>query len=325
MPKISIIVCVYNSEKFLKKCIESILNQTFKDFELIIVDDGSIDDSEKIYRDFEKIDKRIKIVKKEQNSGLADARNVGIENATGDYIGFVDSDDWIEKDMYKILYYNAVEFNADISTCRAYVDFPNYTLTIPLPDEEYKKVIKMNKDYIISFMKSQYYIYAMWNKLIKRKLFNNLRFLPNTLYEDDYMVLPLLERAKIIVLDSSVKYHYIQNINSIMHRKNFKINDLELIRITFINLNIAKKRYAGLVNYLEARIIIFRKDIIDRLLYSNTSVRDKYLTGQIYLLRRNFRKIILNKELKLYIKLAVLLIVINPSVYFFVKKLRKSL
>lgn len=325
MPKISIIVCVYNSEKFLKKCIESILNQTFKEFELIIIDDGSSDNSEKIYRYFEKIDKRIKIIKKEQNSGLADARNIGIENAIGDYIGFVDSDDWIEKDMYQILYNNAVDVNADISTCRAFADFPNYSFKIPLPNEEYKKVIKMNKDYIILFMKSQYYIYAMWNKLIKRNLFNNLRFLPNTLYEDDYMVLPLLERAKIIVLDSSVKYHYIQNINSIMHRSNFKINDLELIRISFINLNIAQKRYTGLVNYLEARIIRFRKDIIDRLLCSDKIVRDKFLNGQIYLLRRDFRKIIFNKELKLYIKLAVLLIVINPNIYFFIKKSRKSL
>lgn len=325
MPKISIIVCVYNSEKFLKKCIESILNQTFKDFELIIVDDGSTDGSKKICKYYEKIDNRIKFIEKNENTGQSDARNIGLDNSNGNYIGFVDSDDWIERDMYELLYKNAIEFNAEISACRGYIDYLNNSAVFPSPDENYKKIIDINKKYIVSLMKGKYYVYSLCNKLIKKELFNKLRFLQNTVYEDDYIALPLLERSKRIVLDSSVKYHYVQNEHSTMHKKDFNLHDFELIKITFINLRIAQDRYPELVKFLEARIIRFRKIIIDRLLYSNTSVRDKYLTGQIYLLRRNFQKIILNKELKLYIKLAVLLIVINPSVYFFVKKLRKSL
>ncbi len=325
MPKISIIVCVYNSEKFLKKCIESILNQTFKDFELIIVDDGSTDDSEKIYRDFEKIDKRIKIIKKEINSGQSDTRNIGLDKASGNYICFVDSDDWIEPDMFELLYSNAIKFKADISACRISVDYFNYSIIVPLPDEIYQKILDINRNTIISLMKGQYYVYGLVNKLIKKELFNNLRFLPHTIYEDDYIALPLLERANRVVLDSSVKYHYVQNINSTMNKRTFNFHDFELLKITYHNLDVAKRKYPELIDYLEGRIIRFRKLIIDKLFNTNTKNKIKYLNGQVYLLRRNFIKIISNKEIKFYIKAAVLLIVINPSVYFFVKKLRKSL
>ena len=94
MPKLSIIVCTYNRENTLEKCINSILNQTFSDFELIIVDDGSTDNSNKIYEKYKAFDNRVRVIFKE-NSGLGDARNIGLDNSTGEYIGFVDSDDYI--------------------------------------------------------------------------------------------------------------------------------------------------------------------------------------------------------------------------------------
>lgn len=98
MPKISIIVPVYNVEKYLRKCIDSILNQTFKDFELILIDDGSTDESGKICDEYNLKDNRIKVIHKE-NGGLSSARNAGLDIAQGEYIGFVDSDDWIESDQ----------------------------------------------------------------------------------------------------------------------------------------------------------------------------------------------------------------------------------
>ena len=109
-PEISIIVPVYNVEKYLKRCIDSILNQSFTDFELILVDDGSTDNSGEIIDEYAIKDERIKVIHKE-NGGLSSARNVGIEYSKGNYIAFVDSDDYINKNMYKILYKNAIKYN----------------------------------------------------------------------------------------------------------------------------------------------------------------------------------------------------------------------
>ena len=116
MPKISVIVPVYNVEKYLRKCIESILNQTFREFELILVDDGSTDSSGKICDEYALKDSRIKVIHKE-NGGASSARNAGLDVAKGEYIGFVDSDDWIEMDMYGELYRLIKENNTDISVC----------------------------------------------------------------------------------------------------------------------------------------------------------------------------------------------------------------
>lgn len=114
IPKISIIVPVYNVELFLHKCIISILSQTFKDFELILINDGSTDKSGEICDVYSQKDSRIKVIHK-KNEGQSSARNKGLEIARGDYIGFVDSDDWIEQDMYKTLYESSIKANADIA------------------------------------------------------------------------------------------------------------------------------------------------------------------------------------------------------------------
>src|SRR4051812_34034895 len=112
-PKISIIVPVFNVEKYIHDCLESILNQSFIDFELILVNDGSSDRSGVICDEYSKKDNRITVIHKE-NGGQSTARNRGIDLAKGDYIGFIDSDDWIDHDMYKVLYEKAIEIGADI-------------------------------------------------------------------------------------------------------------------------------------------------------------------------------------------------------------------
>src|SRR4051812_47980519 len=115
-PKISIIVPVYNVQSFIRECIESILGQSFVDFELILVNDGSSDQSGFICDEYSNTDKRIVVIHKE-NGGQSSARNMGIESAKGEFIGFVDSDDWIHSDMYKTLYSKVMETNAEIIAC----------------------------------------------------------------------------------------------------------------------------------------------------------------------------------------------------------------
>ena len=114
--KISIIVPIYNVEQYLDKCIESLVNQTYKNLEIILIDDGSKDNSRKIVNSWTAKDNRIKSIHK-KNGGLSDARNAGMKIATGDYIGFVDSDDWINYKMYEVLINNLEKYNADISAC----------------------------------------------------------------------------------------------------------------------------------------------------------------------------------------------------------------
>lgn len=116
MEKISVIVPIYNAEKYLHQCIQSILNQTYTNIELILVNDGSKDSSEEICRFYEEIDHRVKFIT-QVNSGVSAARNKGIEHASGKYIGFVDSDDWLHPKMYEILYMNIKEYQADLAMC----------------------------------------------------------------------------------------------------------------------------------------------------------------------------------------------------------------
>lgn len=116
MPKISVIIPVYNAEKYIKKCIESVLSQSFSDFELLLVDDGSTDQSGEICDSYAKTDKRIKVIHK-QNGGVSTARNAGLLNSSGEYIGFIDSDDYIEPEMYSVLIDNIEKFQCDISIC----------------------------------------------------------------------------------------------------------------------------------------------------------------------------------------------------------------
>lgn len=116
MPKISIIIPVYNMEKYLEKCITSVLEQTYSDFELILVNDGSKDKSEDICNEFARYDNRVKVIHK-TNGGVSSARNKGLEEAQGEYIGFIDSDDYIEPTMYEVLLSNIQKYDADISFC----------------------------------------------------------------------------------------------------------------------------------------------------------------------------------------------------------------
>ena len=113
---ISVIVPVYNVEKYLEKCIDSIINQTYQNLEIILVDDGSTDGSGKICDEYSRKDNRIKVIHKE-NGGLSDARNIGIKNANGGLIGFIDSDDYITENMFEVLQKDLRKYNADISSC----------------------------------------------------------------------------------------------------------------------------------------------------------------------------------------------------------------
>lgn len=174
-PKISIIVPVYNVEKYLERCLDSILSQSFNAFELILVNDGSTDNSYKICEKYSYNDKRIKLINKE-NGGLSSARNAGIEASQGEYIGFIDSDDYIDKFMYEILYNYAEKNKSDIVICKYKKVDANFgmneNLNYNVEEINYSNFQALNQLY----EENNIEFVVMWNKLYKRSLFDNIKF-----------------------------------------------------------------------------------------------------------------------------------------------------
>ena len=203
---ISIIVPIYNAEKYLNKCIDSLVNQTKEELEIILVNDGSTDNSENIIKEYK--DKRIKYFKNE-NQGIGKTRNFGIEQATGKYIMFVDSDDYIEKDACEKLYSKAVNNNLDIVICDFFKVYDSgETEQITIPDFK-DSSLKENPDIITEFL-------APWAKLYSRKMIidNNIRFVENLKYEDAPFVIESLCCAnKIGKLNECLNY-YLVHTNS---------------------------------------------------------------------------------------------------------------
>ena len=177
-PLVSVIVPIYNVEKYLSKCIESIINQTLSNIEIILVNDGSTDSSGVIADNYAKKDSRIRVIHK-KNGGQGSARNTGIELASGEYIGFVDSDDWIDLDMYEKLYNKSNKYKSDIAIGSRKVFNENYDLvtTVTVGDNEFDNISKNIVDYIL---KNVFYpqTVSACNKLYSRKLLlnNNIRF-----------------------------------------------------------------------------------------------------------------------------------------------------
>ena len=233
MPKVSVIVPVYNTEKYLEKCLTSLATQTLKDIEIIIVNDGSPDNSDKIISKFTKKHPNFKSYKKE-NGGLSDARNYGIKKATGDYLGFIDSDDYAEKNMFEALYNKAISNNFDITVCDIYLE-----------EKGAKKVISslvfndINKEEIKEQMVNIYP--AVWNKLYKKDLFTKDNyFKKGVLFEDVeffYRLVPYINSIGVVneplinyvqregaitkTFDKRM-YHYIDNFNGIIDFYNQK-------------------------------------------------------------------------------------------------------
>lgn len=204
---ISVIVPVYNVGEYLERCVNSILQQTYERLEIILVDDGSTDASAQMCDEFARADKRIKVIHKE-NGGLSDARNAGLKAATGSYIGYVDSDDWIEKDMYERMYNSCVENDAQLCICRYFSEYRDKTLgggngeCIPLTRDELLRIYVGGHE--------QYVIYnSVWSKLFARTLVDGMTFPKGRNSEDImYTTRAFCRLSRAVYLDSCL-YHYV--------------------------------------------------------------------------------------------------------------------
>lgn len=231
MPEISIIVPVYNVEKYLSKCIDSILNQTFNNFELILVDDGSTDKSYEICDYYKNIDRRVVVIHK-NNEGAAEARNYGIRLAKGDFIGFVDSDDYIEENMYETLYNIMIDFKSDIVVCN-HMNFKDNFYK-----RENKRIMKKDiksfnniealENYLLNYGdKNKVMKTIVWDKLYKKELFDNISFPKGKIAEDGYVIYKLLYYSNKITYVDEILYYYYQRNDSVSKTK-FSLKTLEV-------------------------------------------------------------------------------------------------
>ncbi|WP_419748685.1 glycosyltransferase family 2 protein [Clostridium perfringens] len=211
-PEISIIVPIYNVEKYLSKCIDSILNQSFTNFELILVNDGSNDRSGIICDEYTLKDERIRVIHK-KNGGVSSARNSGISLALGKYIGFVDPDDYIKEEMYEILYNLCKKYKTDISICKLGREI-NGTL---INNEENGKIIELdNVNGLKELFKGILYRFSLCNKLFKRECFRGVIFPEGRIHEDLSTTYRLFANAKKSIYFDYVGYIYVKRENSIL-------------------------------------------------------------------------------------------------------------
>lgn len=258
-PGISVIVPVYKAEKYLHRCVDSILAQTFTNFELILVDDGSPDGSGTLCDEYAQKDRRVKVLHKE-NGGVASARQCGIDNAKGEYTIHADPDDWVEPTMLEELYNKAIAENADMVICDFYVDTINDCIyrSQKVSDETSQKVLE---DLLLHGLHG-----SLCNKLIKSACYTefNIRFAENLNYCEDYLVCVkiLMHNITIAYLDKAF-YHYDQIVNNESITRKFTTKTIEQIKLFIINLEKIFNDRQEVINQhkLDLKILVFQENM----------------------------------------------------------------
>lgn len=253
---ISIIVPIYNVENYLPSCIDSILKQTYKNIEVILIDDGSPDNCSAICDEYEKKDERIRVIH-QKNSGLSGARNTGIENAQGEYLIFVDSDDTIAPTMVEELYEYAEEHGCSIVACGRYYLF-----------EDGKKICKITdeKSRTYSFEEAMYemntftlFDMSAWAKIYRRELFQNIRFPKGKLSEDYYIMYKLFDLAQSVGYVAKPLYNYLQRQSSISRNKKINHDFVYAAKeqMDFLDEKYPKLKVLGHTAYASANLTVY--------------------------------------------------------------------
>lgn len=312
MKKISVIVPVYNVENYIDKCIKSLLHQSIDDFEILLIDDGSTDNSGAICDEYAKKSDKVKVIHK-KNRGLSSARNYGLQIAEGEFVSFVDSDDWIHKDMYLKLYKIAKKYDADIALS-GYLKIYDETEEINANKDNSVKVFT-NIEALNNLYNDKYKETVICcNKIFKKSLFDNIRFPMGKIHEDEFTTHKLIYKAKKIAYTNEELYFYRQRPGSIM-RSEFNIKELDLLdafkeQNKFMkNINDKDLYYKSLNRYLNSlRLIYYKcKENIEDNKDILFSIKKEY--GIIYL--KNLK----NRKIKVSTKINEIIFLINCNIY----------
>ncbi len=289
LPKISIIMPIYNSEKLMDKPIMSVLNQTLKEIELICINDKSTDNSLKKLKELQKKDKRLKIINNKDNCGPGESRNKGIKIARGKYICFVDSDDWLEKDACDLLYKKAEQKNADVVLIKPKLVFENKTI---LDKRLLKNKEQENKKIIFKKTIQRKIAWAPWSRMIKRELLekNNILFPNLYVAEDMDFAYKTIYYANKICVENKYLYNYFLHEGSLTSYKNSQrridnyFESIKLLKQFLEKNNILKKHrnefiYFKLYNYLATYGVLinskenFNKEYYKRIIKKDSSFK----------------------------------------------------
>ena len=312
MAEVSIIVPVYQVEKYIRQCVDSILVQTFTDFELILVDDGSTDKSGEICDEYAKADGRVKVIH-QTNGGLSSARNSGMDHAKGKYFMFIDSDDFIAPNMVECLYKSINEQCADIAVC----NFMFY-----YEDEEEKSFhtnigFEILSGADIFFNRKNERNYGVWtiacNKLYKSETFSTVRFRPGKYHEDEFWANDIYQMNIKIVAISDCLYYYRQRDNSIMKKKNINRNfDIIDAFQERINVYLRYEKYSNQAY----KVLIYSLEFLEksRRMISNAEERYEFIQAETH--TKEIIKKLKKKRLSRFQRLSLFFIGINPCFVF---------
>ena len=318
MPTISVIVPVYNVEPYLRQCVDSILGQTFRDFELILVDDGSPDGCPAICDEYAEKDSRVKVIHKE-NGGLSSARNAGLDVAAGEYIAFVDSDDWIHPEYLERMLAVIKNIHADMAMCgveKFWEDKPRAE-QFPLADE------CLPHDKAVSLMTTSiWYHMIACNKLYRKSLFDGIRFPEGYLHEDEAIFHRIVERCNQVALVKDVMYHYRQTKSSIMHQV-YRIQRSDKLtaladRIVFSYVH----HWTEVCSVVSLKYVEMFFDYYFR--FPRTEENEKYFRRMEDSLKIALPYILKSKSVSLRHKVYLAAIRVNPQIYAVLKRLLKG-
>lgn len=285
MAVVSIIVPVYNVEKYLNKCVDSILGQTFEEFELILVNDGSTDGSPSICRGYADKDKRVRYITQD-NMGPGRARNVGIAAAEGKYILFIDSDDYIAVNMVEILYENITASDADMATCGLYNVYQNRCVP------QYEGAEQFVCDAAEAFgllLIGEKIPGSSCNKLIKAEILKDIGYPEGIVYEDVGFHTELMQTVRSVHVDTTPLYYYVHRENSITTKK-FDSDAMMFIYAYEDALRVVEQKYPAILTEARFKLIWAYFAILDRMLQEDRywTIRE-YRQVKRYLKRNTFR------------------------------------
>jgi Glycosyltransferases involved in cell wall biogenesis len=310
MDKISVIVPVYRVEPYLRKCIDSICNQTFRNLEIILINDGSPDSCGDICEEYAKKDERIIVIHKE-NGGLSDARNAGIPYATGDYIIFIDSDDYMELDMLAYLYSNIQKFHADVSTCRA---FDVYDSQIQAPEFAEEIVACNAEEFYAYILRGTKVCGEIWNKLFKKETIEGLSFPKGKLYEDIFFTADFVQNIKVACVGTSPKYYYIHRADSITG-KPYRRQIIDIIDGYEKTYQVVCKLFPKLREEADCLRIWSRFIVLDKMLVEENYKSIPEYKEIVTFLKVHTKAILHNQYFNKKRKVASMLLSINISLY----------
>lgn len=332
---ISVIVPVYNVEKYLEQCVDSILQQTITDLEVILVDDGSTDKSALICDEYQVRDTRIKVLHK-QNGGLMSAWTAGVQMSKGDYIGFVDSDDWIDSDMYMTLYQTAVKSSADIVLCGWIREGKNKREKEPMYIESGKydrdSLEKNIFPKMLSFgkMLERYISPNRVTKLFKRELLEkNFKYFDEKVSIGEDLITSfscILDAKSIYMLAEYFPYHYRLNESSIMEKADFQFYRKSLLMIQQFRRIVKEKNRTGFDVQLNNDLLSLAYWGTERLVKSDATKKEKIKYIQSMLNDHDFRVALQNQTLSKHNKKCAVYIVLSQlkfasGLYMFIKKI----